>query len=132
MVKLFVPSKAPSHRQERVAEELRFLICKELQKDNLPVERDDEDVLIKPNSPITITHVTISPDLRHAQIGIMPLGGIDQDTAVKYMKANAWFLRTSIAKQLKTRVTPELRFYLDAQFDNAAKIDAIIDNITKS
>lgn len=131
MVKLFVPSKAPSHRQERVAEELRFLMCQALQKDNLPIERDDEGILIKPNAPITITHIAVSPDLRHAQIGIMPLGGIGQEIAVKYMKANAWFLRTSIAKQLKTRITPELRFYLDEHFDNAAKIDALLDNIQK-
>ena len=45
------------------------------------------------------------------------------------MKANALFLRTAIAKQLKTRVAPELRFYLDDHFDQAAKIDALISKI---
>ena len=129
MLKLFVPAKAQSHRQERVAEELRFLICQVLQKDSLPIERDDEDLIIKPGAPITITHITVSPDLRHAQIGVMPLGGIGKENAVKYMKANAWFIRTAIAKQLKTRVAPELRFFLDEHFDNAAKIEALIDKI---
>lgn len=129
MLKLFVPTKAPSHRQERVAEELRFLLCQVIQKDSLPIERNDDDNLIKPQAPITITHLTVSPDLRHAQIGVMPLGGIGKETAVEYMKANAWYLRTAVAKQLKTRVAPELRFYLDDHFDKAAKIDALINKI---
>ncbi len=129
MLKLFVPTKAPSHRQERVAEELRFLLCQIIQRDSLPVERDEEDNLIKPLAPVTITHLTVSPDLRHAQIGVMPLGGIGQATVVKFMKANAWYLRTAIAKQLKTRVAPELRFYLDEHFDQVAKIDALINQV---
>jgi ribosome-binding factor A len=132
MLKLFVPTKASSHRQEKVAEELRFLLCQIIQRDCLPIERDEEDNLIKPKSPVTITHLTVSPDLRHAQIGVMPLGGIGQETVVKYMKANAWYLRTGVAKQLKTRVAPELRFYLDNHFDNVAKIDALINKASNN
>ena len=125
MLKLFVPTKAPSHRQERVAEEVRFL----LQRDSLPIERDEDDNLLKPQAPITITELTVSPDLRHAQIGVMPLGGIGQEIVVKFMRANAWYLRKSLAKQLKTRIAPELHFYLDNHFDQAAKIDALIVKI---
>lgn len=126
MLKLFTPTKAPSHRQERVAEEVRFLLSQQLQRDCLPIERDEDDVLLKPQAPITITALDISLDLRHAQVGVMPLGGVGQETAVKFMRANAWFLRKSLAKQLKTRVAPELHFYLDSHFDQAAKIDALI------
>ena len=46
MLKLFVPTKAPSHRQERVAEEVRFLLCQQLQRDSLPIERDEDDNLL--------------------------------------------------------------------------------------
>lgn len=126
MLKLFVPTKAPSHRQEKVAEEVRFLLSQQLQRDNLPIERDENDAPLKPQAPITITALNVSPDFRHAQIGVMPLGGVGQETAVKYMKANAWYLRTFLSKQLKLRVTPELHFYLDDHFDQAAKIDALI------
>jgi ribosome-binding factor A len=129
MLKLFVPTKAPSHRQERVAEEVRFLLCQQLQRDSLPIERDEDNNLLKPQAPITITELTVSPDLRHAQVGVMPLGGIGQEIVVKFMRANAWYLRKSLAKQLKTRIAPELDFYLDNHFDQAAKIDALIVKI---
>ena len=132
MLKLFVPSKAPSHRQARVAEEVKFLLRQHLQRDSLPIERDEEDNLLKPGAPITITHISISPDLRHAQVGVMPLGGIGQETVVKFMKANAWHLKTILSKQLKTRVAPDLHFFLDDHFDQADRIDRIIGNIAKS
>lgn len=131
MLKLFVPKKAASHRQERVAEEVRFLLCQQLQRDSLPVERDEEDNILKPQAPVTITHVDISPDLRHAQIGVMPLGGLGKETVVRFMRANAWYMRTFLSKQLKTRVAPDLHFYLDDHFDQAARIDAIIGSIHK-
>lgn len=131
MLKLFVPSKAPSHRQVRVAEELKFLLCGVIQRDGLPIEYDELDNLIKPAAPITITHLTVSADLRHAQVGVMPLGGIDKGVAVKFMQANAWYLRSAVAKQLKTRVMPELRFYLDDHFEQVAKIDALIAGVAK-
>ena len=126
MLKLFTPAKAPSYRQERVAEEIRFLLSQQLQRDCLPIERNDNDDLIKPRAPITITALDVSPDLRHAQIGVMPLGGIGQETVVQFMRANAWYLRKFLAKQLKTRIAPELHFYLDNHFEQAARIDALI------
>ena len=129
MLKLFVPTKAPSHRQERVAEEVKFLLSQQLQRDELPIERDEKDNLLKPQAPITITELSMSPDLRHAQIGVMPLGGIGQETVVKFLRANAWYLRKSLAKQLKTRIAPDLHFFLDDHFDQAAKIDALIVKI---
>ena len=129
MLKLFTPIKAPSHRQERVAEEVKFLLSQQLQRDELPIERDENDNYFKPKGPITITEISISPDLRHAQIGVMPLGGIGQETAAQYLKVNAWYLRKFLAKQLKTRIAPELHFFLDNHFDQAAKIDALIVKI---
>lgn len=129
MLKLFTPTKAPSHRQERVAEEVKFLLSQQLQRDSLPIERDENDNVLKPQAPITITELSISPDLRHAQIGVMPLGGIGQETVAKYLKVNSWYLRKFLAKQLKTRVAPELHFFLDDHFDQAAKIDALIVKI---
>ncbi|MCE2716695.1 MAG: ribosome-binding factor A [Pseudomonadota bacterium] len=126
MLKLFTPAKAPSYRQERVAEEIRFLLSQQLQKDCLPIEYAEGGDLLKPSVPITITALDVSPDLRHAQIGIMPLGGIEQELAIKFMDANAWHLRKFLAKQLKIRVTPTLCFYLDNRFEQAAKIDSLI------
>lgn len=132
MLKLFTPAKAPSHRQARLAGEIRFLLSCQLQKDCMPIEYGKNEDLLKPSVPITITYLDVSPDLRHAQVGIMPLGGIEQENAVKFLDANAWFLRRSIAKQLKTRVVPELHFYLDNSFEQAARIDTLIIKSRKS
>lgn len=132
MLKLFTPAKAPSYRQERVAEEIKFLLCQQLQRDCLPIEHDENDNFIKPSVPITITALNVSPDLRHAQIGVMPLGGIGQELVVKFMNVNSWYLRKFLAKQLKTRVAPSLHFYLDNHFEQAAKIDALIIESSKN
>lgn len=130
MIDLFVPSKAPSHRQQKVAEEVRYILSKALQVEDLPINSNEDDVYLKPNAPITITYVSVSPDLKHAQIGVMPLGGIDQEKVEEYMQINGWFLRKILAKQLQTRSAPVLRFKLDTQFDVAAKIDSLISKVT--
>jgi ribosome-binding factor A len=129
MLKLFVPSKAPSHRQQKVAEEVRYILSNTIQTEELPVTTNDDNIYVKPNAPITITYVSMSPDLKHAQVGIMPLGGVDQEKVEEYMRLNGWFLRKHLAKQLRTRSAPNLIFRLDLQFDAAAKIDSLIDKI---
>lgn len=130
MLNLFVPSKAPSHRQQKVAEEVRYILANILQVEELPVNTNENGIHLKPNAPITITYVSISPDLKHAQIGVMPLGGIDQEKVEEYMQLNGWFVRKYLAKQLRTRAAPMLRFKLDLQFDKAAKIDSLINQVT--
>lgn len=132
MIKLFVPSKAPSHRQQRVAEELRHILSSIMQIEELPITSNDDGTYLKPKAPITITHVAVSPDLKHAQIGIMPLGGVDQEKCVEYMQLNGWFLRKHIAKLLRTRVAPTLRFALDSHFDEAAKIDSLLNKVNNN
>ena len=44
MIDLFVPSKAPSHRQQKVAEEVRYILSKALQVEDLPINSNEDDV----------------------------------------------------------------------------------------
>ncbi len=125
MIDLYLPEKAPSHRQQKVAEEVKYIVAELMRDDNLPLTRVDE-VLLKPNAPITITRVDISPDLRHATVYAMPLGGIDQDKMEKYLKENAWYIKTYVAKNLKTRISPRLTFKLDLQFADHERINKLL------
>lgn len=127
MLDLFLPKKAQSHRQQRVAEEIRQIVAHILQTEDLPIITNENGENIKPKSPITITYANVSPDLKHALIGVMPLGGIDQDLTEEYMHSNVWFIKKKMAKQLKLRSVPEIKFKLDIYFEQSERIDSIIN-----
>jgi ribosome-binding factor A len=117
-------SKTPSHRQKRVAEEIRHILSQAILRGELPTE------LLRDQS-ITITDVSVSPDLRYATIWVMPLGGQDQDIIVQELKAIAPFLRHYLAKNIRLKFVPELKFVLDARFEQEKHINELFAKIKK-
>lgn len=126
MLDLFLPKKAPSHRQQRVAEELRQVVSSIILSEDLPIVTDSKNESIKPSAPISVTFVNISPDLKYATVGVMPLGGTDQDLVETYLKLNCWFIKKKLASKIKLRCIPELRFKLDVYFERSERIDSIL------
>ncbi len=80
---------------------------------------------------ITVTEVRLSPDLQTARIYVSVFGGkrtpaevvdhIDQHEAGR--------LRHHIAKEVRLRYAPALRFYIDDSLDRAQRIEAILDSV---
>jgi ribosome-binding factor A len=105
---------APSLRQQRVGEEIRHALSDLLRRDTL---RDPAFVGIS----ITVTEVSVSPDLKNASVFVMPLGGVDLGPVLQDLGRSAPFL----AKQVRLRHIPILRFRADESFDTASKIDAL-------
>lgn len=117
-----VPGKAPSHRQKRVSEEIRQVLAGIIARGDFfaPELRDRS---------ITITNVTISPDLRNALIFVMPLGGENQEEILTYLKKYRNELRYLMAKELQLRYVPNVKFTLDDSFEQAAKIAELFAKI---
>ena len=111
--------KAPSQRQLRVGEEIRHTLAMVLERGEL------RDPGLKGVS-ITITEVRATPDLRHAHVFVMPLGGGDREGALKALNRARPYLRRQISKVLTLRNSPDLHFALDETFDESDRISALL------
>ncbi len=113
-------SHEPSQRQLRVGEEIRHALAAALARgDHLP-----DPALAEMN--VTVTEVRMSPDLKVAVAYIRPLGGGDSKAAIKLLALAAYMLRKVIAKSVRLKFVPQLRFLADTSFDEAAKIDSLL------
>lgn len=113
-------SKTPSQRQLRVGEELRHALAWILERGEL---RDPGLI----GQTVTVTEVRISPDLRNATAFVIPLGGGDcTDGVVEALNRAVPFVRRKIAKTVKLKYLPGLRFIADPSFDEARRIDDLL------
>jgi len=77
---------------------------------------------------VTVPRVKMSPDLKLATVYVMPLGGKDREGVIEALDRHKKFLRGEIAHRINLKFAPELRFRIDDSFDNAAKIDALLNS----
>ena len=108
-----------SQRQLRVGEEVRHALVRVVQREPFR----DPDLAAQ---SITVTEVRTSPDLRHATVFVMPLGGTDGPRIVAALTRAGAFVRGRAAAEVQLRYVPELRFALDESFDAAAQIDTLL------
>lgn len=109
----------PSQRQLRVGEEMRHALARIFQRGML---RDPalQDVTL------TVTEVRLSPDLKHATAFVMPLGGRKAAEVIAGLQRGAAYLRKEVARAVKLRVAPTIAFVLDASFDHASNVEALL------
>ncbi|GGY46781.1 30S ribosome-binding factor RbfA [Parvularcula lutaonensis] len=112
-------SKAPSQRQLRAGELIRHELAQILQREEV-----HDDTLSGLN--ITVTEVQTSPDLKHANVYVTTLGGIDVDGAVHKLTVASRTIRRTLAPKLALKFIPELRFRKDDSFDNADRISELL------
>ena len=110
---------APSQRQLRVGEEVRHALAMVMERGEL---RDPGLHGVS----VTITEVRATPDLKHAYVYIMPLGGGDIEGVLKALNRAKPYLRRQIAKGAQLRHAPDLHFKADETFDNAEHISALL------
>jgi ribosome-binding factor A len=78
----------------------------------------------------TITEVKMSPDLRNAYIYFCIYGdSTKKKEAEEGFKSAAGFLKTKLAKELKLRFVPNLRFYYDTVIDYGSHMSNVLKNI---
>jgi ribosome-binding factor A len=112
-------SHAPTHRIERVGELIRHALAEILARGEAP------DATLE-RHPVTVPSVRMSPDLKLADVAVMPLGGVDAAATLDALNRHKKELRTLIAHKIKLKFAPDLRFAIDPSFDAQARIDALL------
>ena len=126
---LFIPEKRKSigRRNDKIAARIKECFALELTKGNFPTLPGHESESKLP-SPVTITFVDLSPDLRNAVVYFMPLGGLCQKECIRFFELQTHHFKNAIAKHMHLRFIPNISFRLDNSFEYSAKIDNLLNN----
>ncbi len=80
---------------------------------------------------ITVTDVSVAQDLRDAKVYVLVTGEEKEvDQALKALRNAATFVRQQVAMNLSLRHAPLLHFVRDTAEENAARVGAIIQDLT--
>ncbi|MBT4161988.1 MAG: 30S ribosome-binding factor RbfA [Gammaproteobacteria bacterium] len=77
---------------------------------------------------VTINEATVSRDLAYADIYFTVLPAENTDGVEEVLNQAGGFLRSQLAKILKTRTTPRLRFHYDSTIETGARLNKAIDD----
>lgn len=110
-----------SVRLLKVGEQVRHVIA-----DLLTRQQVHDEVLTARS--VSVTEVRMSPDLRQAKVYVKPLLGADEDAVLKALRTNTAFFQREVAKKLKLKFAAKLQFWPDESFDEASRIDALLDD----
>jgi ribosome-binding factor A len=113
--------KAPSQRQLRVGEALRHALSHILQRGHF------RDPVLSAAPEITVTEVRVSPDLKNATVFVVPLAGREGPQVATALNRAQGYLRTLLAEEVELRYLPRLDFELDRSFDQAERIDTLLN-----
>lgn len=117
--------KGPSQRQLRVGEEIRRVVSRAFERGEV------HDPLLYETS-LTISEVSVSPDMRQASVWFVPLGGQEDTEAQKDLEDAlnrvAGYLSGVAARQLHMKYAPRLVFKRDTGFDTSMRIEALLQD----
>ena len=76
---------------------------------------------------VTVTDVKTSPDLRHARVYVTVLGDTAQrESSLTGLQSAHGLLQRTVARELRMKRTPTLRFVYDDTTDRALHIEEIL------
>lgn len=111
-----------SVRQRRVGD----LIAREL---SLVVQQRAADPDL---AGAVITGVKVSGDLRQAEVFVTSVVPEERATVMKALRRSEAFLRRELAGRVDLRYVPVLTFRLDKTYDQAQRIESILDELGPS
>ena len=107
----------PSQRQTRVGNRLREEISRILL-------REIEDPRLR---LVTLTDISLSPDLKHARIFFSAVGtDVEPDEVLKGLRRARKFIQRRLADEADLRFTPSLEFRWDPTAERAQRVEAIL------
>ena len=118
-------AKPPSKRQLRVGEEIRHSLA------GIFVRQDTYVEELRGIS-ITVSEVSVSPDLSNARVFVMPLGGQDIETILPALNKMAPFFGHHVSQKVHLRRMPKLKFLVDGSFDHVDRITSLFNSMTES
>jgi ribosome-binding factor A len=112
--------RTKSHRPERLGELIRETIAEFLTTN----VRDPRIGFV------TVTSVQVSADLGHATVLVSVMGSDEEkDRSLEGLTSAARFLRGRLARDLKTRTSPEIHFQLDRGIEHAQRIEQVLKEL---
>lgn len=105
------------NRASRVAEAIKIELAD-------LVAREVKDPRVR-EGLVTISHVEVNRDLSVAEVGISILAG-QPEAVLKGLRAAAGFLRGPLARRLRLRIAPDLRFHHDRSQALASRLRDIV------
>ena len=80
--------------------------------------------------PLTITKVNITPDLKVANCYFLPFNTkLSEEEILKALEESRYIIRQYVTKEINLKYSPEIRFFYDQAFENAAKIDLLLNQL---
>ena len=111
--------KTGSNRLLRVGENIRFLLSKHLVSNEPYIEGFN-------NTIITITEVKPSADLRYAKVFVSVVGN-NEEKIVNILNDFSSTFSKLVAREINTKYSPKLSFFIDVSYEKASKIDSLIN-----
>jgi len=110
-----------SVRLLKVGEQVRHVISE------LLMRQEVHDDVLSAHS-VSVTEVRMSPDLRHAAVFVKSLLGADEPEVLKALRTNTAYFQREVAGRLKLKYAAKLKFLPDESFDEASRIDALLND----
>lgn len=109
-------------RRQRVEVAIQRIISRALQKDAVSADA----------WKINVTRVALGENLRFARIFYTSLDGEDgREAAGLFLAENRGALRGALARELRLKYQPEVRFVWDEELLAAEKVEEILDDISE-
>ncbi|HLD86220.1 MAG TPA: 30S ribosome-binding factor RbfA [Patescibacteria group bacterium] len=89
----------------------------------------ERELELPPNTLLTITSVTVLPDLSQARLGVSILPVDRSQRIFKLLAAKAPNLQQLANRRLRLYRVPRLNFYLDSSLAEADHIDRLLDSL---
>lgn len=107
-------------RQKRAAEQIKVILSELLLRSVKDPRLQD----------VTITQVLVDREFQYANIYVNALGDESREKEVlAALSKAAGFMRSEVARSIRTRTTPQLVFHWDPSLAHAEEINAILDSL---
>lgn len=110
-----------SVRLLKVGEQVRHVISEIL------IRQQVHDEVLSSHQ-VSVTEVRMTPDLRQAAVFVKPLLGIDEEVVLKALRTNTAYFQREVAQRLKLKFAAKVSFRADETFDEAGRIDALLND----
>jgi len=116
-----------SQRTERIAGEVRAVVGEVLARQEI------KDPRVRGAGLITVTHVRMSGDLRHARalFTVHGAGEAELERVRQGLDHASGYFRHAISARLRMKVTPHLTFEIDRVFEQATRVEDLLREIAK-
>ena len=113
---------AQSQRMDRVARQIQSAVAEIIQ----------EGLKDPRIGPITVTNIRVSPDLRRAHVGFVPLGGVgDAHTIEQGLNAAKGYIQRQLSRRVRMKYLPVLEFHVDTSIEEAMAVESLIEDLAR-